>query len=263
MSQNPAESAKLFNAVKAFYLTKSQKGYAWAKAYVYFSLLSGPRTFVTNATSGVFVNKAMRLEKMLGRNLFFELPRKITKKVGGKIDKSIDTRDVRKFREILKDNPELADYINTGLKYAFIQGMQDSNSMVGKLLHGSHAVFKQWKKEKGLSAEIAAKTLKDGIGHLELKHRGFDKKEINFREMEQYGGTVPVPSRPQIENEILLALRADDLILAMQHAILLPTRVMMATDDFIRNEEARRVVGFVAAGIACLLYTSPSPRDRG
>ena len=250
MSQNPAESAKLFNAVKAFYLTNSQKGYSWAKAYVYFSLLSGPRTFVTNATSGVFVNKAMRLEKMLGRNLFFELPRKITKKVGGKIDKSIDTRDVRKFREILKDNPELADYINTGLKYAFIQGMQDSNSMVGKLLHGSHAVFKQWKKEKGLSAEIAAKTLKDGIGHLDLKHRGFDKEEINFHELENYGGTVPVPSRPQIENEILLALRADDIILALQHSILLPTRVMMATDDFIRNEEARRVVGFVAAGIA-------------
>ena len=250
MSQNPAESAKLFNAVKAFYLTKSQKGYAWAKAYVYFSLLSGPRTFVTNASSGVIVNKAMRLERMLGRNLFFELPRKITKKVGGKIDKSIDTRDIRKFREILEKNPELADYINTGLKYAFIQGMQDSNSMVGKLLHGAHAVFKQFKKEKGLSAEIAAKTLKDGIGHLDLKHRGFDKEEINFRELENYGGTVPVPSRPQIENEILLALRADDIILALQHSILLPTRLMMATDDFIRNEEARRVVGFVAAGIA-------------
>lgn len=250
MSQNPAESAKLFNAVKAFYLTKSQKGYAWAKAYVYFSLLSGPRTFITNASSGVIVNKAMRLERMLGRNLFFELPRKITKKVGGKIDKSIDTQDIRKFREILEKNPELAGYINTGLKYAFIQGMQDSNSMVGKLLHGAHAVFKQWKKEKGLSAEIAAKTLKDGIGHLDLKHRGFDKEEINFRELENYGGTVPVPSRPQIENEILLALRADDIILALQHSILLPTRVMMATDDFIRNEEARRVVGFVAAGIA-------------
>jgi hypothetical protein len=261
IGENPELADRMFYDIDLWMMSLPQKIYSWFKAIIYGNLLGAPETLMTNLSSALGVPKIMRLEKKLGRKLFFELPEKLGYK--GKIEKTTTSKDMKKFDEVLRNNPELADAVNVGMRYAFVQGMNDSDSIQGKLVGGFTNLIRSYIKDKKISWETAVKTMASGVDQVNLQVKGFDASNANFWLQEQgvgeertkmqkgwAQGSRARARKPHLENELLLALRADDAALFLQKLILAPTNLMMATDNFFKMELARSNVGIVAAGMA-------------
>jgi hypothetical protein len=261
IGENPELADRMFYDIDLWMMSLPQKTYSWFKAIIYGNLLGAPETLMTNLSSALGIPKIMRLEKKLGRKLFFELPEKLGYK--GKIEKSTTSKDMKKFDEVLRNNSELADAVNVGMRYAFAQGMNDSDSIQGKLVGGFTNLIRSYIKDKKISWETAVKTMASGVDQINLQVKGFDASNANFWLQEQgvgeertkmqkgwAQGSRARARKPHLENELLLALRADDAALFLQKLILAPTNLMMATDNFFKMELARSNVGIVAAGMA-------------
>lgn len=261
IGENPELADRMFYDIDLWMMSLPQKTYSWFKAIIYGNLLGAPETLMTNLSSALGIPKIMRLEKKLGRKLFFELPEKLGYK--GKIEKSTTSKDMKKFDEVLRNNPELADAVNVGMRYSFVQGMNDSDSIQGKLVGGFTNLIRSYIKDKKISWETAVKTMASGVDQVNLQVKGFDASNANFWLQEQgvgeertkmqkgwSQGSRARARKPHLENELLLALRADDAALFLQKLILAPTNLMMATDNFFKMELARSNVGIVAAGMA-------------